>query len=705
MINAERAPLVLIIDDDKAIRKLLSAGLAKSALTSVEAENGSIGLEQFLRHKPDVVLLDVGMPGMDGFAVCARIRSMPGGEMVPIIMVTGRDDYDSIKHAFEIGATDFVAKPINVVLISYRIKYVLRANKLYSDLQLARIKLASAQAVSESASWEWCLDDDRVLWGKDICLMAGVRPEAAPACFADFIALIPASEQQLVQRIIEESLSADNNFTLEHRLLISNDREIYVRQEGAVIKNAVDMPTKVVFTCRNITRLRMTEKKIRLMAYYDHLTGLPNRILFSEHLGKALNKAERGAALLAVLHIDIYKFRLINSTFGRETGDIMLQEVARRVGACLRKADIAAALSLNDVTARFGADEFGVILEGLRNTTDAAIVARRIIKDIGRPIAHAGNEIFLDCRIGLSIFPEDSNNSTELMKCADTALSRAKELEKGSYQFYTADLNTRAFARFALETSLRKAVGRDEFFLLYQPQVNLKSGKLAGVEALIRWRHPELGVVSPMEFIPVAEDTGLIVPIGEWVLFTACQQCRKWQDAGNNINVAINLSAAQFRDASLFPLISRALRESGVDPRLIKFEITETMLMDNVEESIEHLVELERLGCHLSIDDFGTGYSSLSYLKRFPVHELKIDRSFVMDLLTSKDDALIVKAIVSLAHNLNLRVVAEGVEENGHLNYLYNLDCDVIQGYLVSRPIAAQDIEAFLGSWTISEIV
>lgn len=705
MINAERAPLVLIIDDDKAIRKLLSAGLAKSALTSVEAENGSIGLEQFLRHKPDVVLLDVGMPGMDGFAVCARIRSMPGGEMVPIIMVTGRDDYDSIKHAFEIGATDFVAKPINVVLISYRIKYVLRANKLYSDLQLARIKLASAQAVSESASWEWCLDDDRVLWGKDICLMTGVRPEAAPACFADFIALIPASEQQLVQRIIEESLSADNNFTLEHRLLISNDREIYVRQEGAVIKNAVDMPTKVVFTCRNITRLRMTEKKIRLMAYYDHLTGLPNRILFSEHLGKALNKAERGAALLAVLHIDIYKFRLINSTFGRETGDIMLQEVARRVGACLRKADIAAALSLNDVTARFGADEFGVILEGLRNTTDAAIVARRIIKDIGRPIAHAGNEIFLDCRIGLSIFPEDSNNSTELMKCADTALSRAKELEKGSYQFYTADLNTRAFARFALETSLRKAVGRDEFFLLYQPQVNLKSGKLAGVEALIRWRHPELGVVSPMEFIPVAEDTGLIVPIGEWVLFTACQQCRKWQDAGNNINVAINLSAAQFRDASLFPLISRALRESGVDPRLIKFEITETMLMDNVEESIEHLVELERLGCHLSIDDFGTGYSSLSYLKRFPVHELKIDRSFVMDLLTSKDDALIVKAIVSLAHNLNLRVVAEGVEENGHLNYLYNLDCDVIQGYLVSRPIAAQDIEAFLGSWTISEIV
>lgn len=695
--------LVLVIDDDDQVRRSLSTGLSKVGCFSVlEADNGKDGLKSFVKFKPDVIILDVVMPGMDGFETCRAIRESPGGDLVPIIMITGQDDYESINQAFEDGATDFVVKPINFLLLNYRIMYLLRANRAASDLRLSQIKLASAREIAEFVNWEWDLQSDRLLWGPDVCKMYGILSEDAPVTFDDFIALISPDEQKNVRKSIEQSLLNKNNFIIEHKIS-ADGRDLVVRQEGCILLNG-DVASKIIFTCQDITHDRITEEKIKFLAYYDRLTGLPNRILFTEHLEKAINKAQRDGRSLAVIYIDIDNFRVINDRFGRDAGDELLKIIAKKIRGCLRNSDVAGNISGHEITARFGADEFGVVAEGLKENSDAAIVARRIVKALTKVIEYRGHEIFLNCRIGISVYPDDGDTVYELTKSVDSALSRAKELEKNSYQFYTADLNTKAFARFALETSLRKAVDNHELFLLYQPQVEIASGVVIGVEALIRWQHPELGIVSPMEFISVAEETGLIVPIGAWVLGEACRQCKEWEDAGYDIVVAINLSAEQFKDFSFMDTINQTLQETGANPALIQFEITESMLMDNVEGSISLLEQLRSLGSHLSIDDFGTGYSSLNYLKRFPVHELKIDRSFVSDLLTSADDALIVKAVVSLAHNLNLQVVAEGVEEKEHLSYLHDLGCDIIQGYLVSKPVPVKEVVRFFADWNITDL-
>ncbi len=695
--------LVLVIDDDRSVRQTISVGLSKiGCFTVFENENGNEGLENFLKLQPDIVILDVVMPGMNGFETCRAIRESPGGELVPIIMITGQDDYESINQAFESGATDFVVKPINLLLLSYRLKYILRAKRAASDLRMSQIKLASVRECG-IFNWEWDLRDDSISWGHDISKMCGLTKCEVPASFDDFIDLIHPDDQKTVRKSIEKALHNKENFVIEHKLRNASGVDLVVRQEGYILLES-GLPCKIIFTCQDITHDLIVEEKIKFLAYYDRLTGLPNRILFTEHLEKSIIKAKRDGLSLSILYIDIDNFRLVNERFGREAGDDLLKIISKKIRGCLRGSDVAGNISDHEITARFGADEFGVVVEGLRETADAAIVARRIISTLTEAIEYNGNEIFLSCRIGISVFPEDGKTVHELTKCVDSALSRAKELEKNSYQFYTADLNTKAFARFSLETSLRRAVDNHEFFLLYQPQIEINSGLVVGVEALVRWQHPEFGVVPPIKFISVAEETGLIVPIGEQVMVEACRQCKEWEAAGYNIIVAINLSAEQLKDAAFIDLVRQTIKETSVNTALIQFEITESMLMDNVEGSIKLLEELRGLGSRLSIDDFGTGYSSLSYLRRFPVHELKIDRSFVSDLLISEDDASIVKAVISLAHSLNLQVVAEGVEEKEHLTYLHDLGCDIIQGYLISKPVPVAEVVHFFKDWHISKI-
>lgn len=697
--------LILIVDDDKILRQILCLSVSKAGFKVAEAADGEEAISQFKKLSPDAILLDILLPSINGFKVCERIRKMPGGNTVPIIMITGQDDYDSINYAFEAGATDFAAKPLNPLLLCYRLSYVIRANKAFTDLGISQLKLAAAEEMANLSNWELDVVSNVIEWNSNVCSLFGFSEKKYKGDLQHFIDAVHDEDKSMVHTLLENALKRKTDFNFEHRIVQQKDKPVrIIRQEGKILVDSSGLPARILFTSQDVTERRNNEQEVRFLAFYDRLTGLPNRLLFKEHLTKALSDAKRDNGYIAVLFVDIDNFRAVNNTFGRDTGDLLLKVIGDRLKLCTRDCDTTAKMDEYDLTSRFGADEFGIILENLNDLSDAAIVCRRIIKSLNEAIWVEETEIFLHSRIGVSVYPDDGSSVEELMRNADSALSQVKELEKDSYQFYTADLNSRVFARFALENRLRKAVENKEFYLLYQPQVDLASGKVVAVEALIRWRHPEMGIVSPMDFIPVAESTGLIIPIGELVMREAFDQCRRWSDMGFSIRVSVNLSAVQFRDPNLLNTVVKVLENSKADPGLIEFELTESMLMNDVSGSIELMDRFKKLGVRLSIDDFGTGYSSLNYLKQFPVDALKVDRSFVNDITVSEDDAMIVTAIVTLAKNLRLQVIAEGIELKEHLVFLNKLGCDQAQGFLISRPDTSEKVERFFGDWTVSEI-
>jgi diguanylate cyclase (GGDEF)-like protein len=430
---------------------------------------------------------------------------------------------------------------------------------------------------------------------------------------------------------------------------------------------------------RDISERKYFEMRLEHAAQYDTLTGLPNRVLLHDRLGQVLAFAHRNGRRVAVMLLDLDRFKTINDTLGHDTGDRLLREAARRLTACIRE---------EDTLARWGGDEFIIILPELSESQNAAVVAKKVLQAFVPPFVLGDRELFVTTSIGIALYPDDDQSVEGLIKNADVAMYRAKEQGGSNYQFYTANMNAAAFERLALESSLRKALERGELLLHYQPQVELETGQVIGAEALLRWRHPDLGLVPPAQFIPLAEETGLIVPIGEWVLREACRQNKMWQEAlARPLRVAVNLSARQFRHQDVLELTARVLNETGLAPSCLELELTESYIMQNPESAIATLRDLKAMGVHLSIDDFGTGYSSLSYLKRFPIDAVKVDRSFVGDVTTDPDDAAIASAIIAMAHNLKLKAIAEGVETEEQLAFLKALKCDLLQGYYFSRPV------------------
>jgi diguanylate cyclase (GGDEF)-like protein len=469
----------------------------------------------------------------------------------------------------------------------------------------------------------------------------------------------------------------------------------------------LDNPTVegIVINMRDVTERRHTEEltrekiraeeQIRQLALYDSLTGLPNRNLFKEQLSDAVARADRTDQALVMLSLDLDRFKRINDTFGREVGDLLLKEVASRLTKSLRQTDFVTrndSSAMRHQIARQGGDEFTVLLGDLNQAQEATKVARRILEALSQPFNVNGNEIVMSASIGIAVYRLDGNDADTLLKNADAAMYYAKDQGKNNYQYYNDKMNTSAFQEMSLESNLHKALERDEFSLYYQPKIDVKNGSIVGTEALIRWRHPDLGLVSPAQFIPMAEETGLIIPIGEWVLNSACAQLRAWQEDGlAPLPVAVNLSAKQFHQQNIAATVMRALQDHAVDPRLLELEITESTAMRNPEATSATLRNLKALGVRIAIDDFGTGYSSLSYLKRFPIDSLKIDRSFVADLPGNQDDATIAQAIITMAHALRLKVIAEGVENEAQLEFLTANGCDEMQGYYFSRPLPVED--------------
>ncbi|MGC5324510.1 putative bifunctional diguanylate cyclase/phosphodiesterase [Brevibacillus sp. SYSU BS000544] len=443
-----------------------------------------------------------------------------------------------------------------------------------------------------------------------------------------------------------------------------------------------------VSAIRDITARKQAEKQIHFMAYHDDLTGLANRKLFLEKLAQTIQSSKDQTSKFAVMFLDLDRFKVINDIFGHSSGDQLLKIVASRLVYTLP----------DDATiARLGGDEFTLMLLNIQNEEHAENTAKQILDVIGQPFEIAGRELAISASIGISTYPEGGYDVETLVKNADTAMYRAKDTGRNNYQFYTTAMDAQAFERLAMEQDLRKAIERNELVLHYQPQVNIQTGQIVGVEALLRWTHPVHGMVSPAKFIPLAEDTQLIIPIGEWVLRTACRQNKQWQEAGYPPKrVAVNLSANQFQQTNLVEVVANVLEETQLEPKYLELEITESIAMQNVEHVINTLQQLTQLGIEISMDDFGTGYSSLNYLKHFPIHRLKIDQSFVHDINFDPLDAAIATSIIAMAHSLGLNVIAEGVETEEQLSFLQEKNCDEMQGYYFSRPLPVEALEELL---------
>jgi predicted signal transduction protein with EAL and GGDEF domain/FixJ family two-component response regulator len=691
--------VVLVADDDPVMRLLMLEMLAQVGLDGIEAENGSEAVALCQNMTPDLILLDVDMPHMDGFLACRKIRQIESGSAVPIIMVTGGDDIEAVTNAYEAGATDFVSKPINWPILGHRVLYVLRA----SDA-IVRLRLADAHNRAVLAA----IPDTFFRLSKDGFYLDYEQGHDASSHFPTDHWVGRHISEVLPQEISDRLLD-QMHLVLETQQVRSVDYEL-VRfgvvqhfEARLVATGAGD----VLGLVRDISERKRTEEQIRRLAYCDSLTGIPNRQAFLETLERELHRSKIGKKKFAVLFMDLDAFKRVNDTLGHNVGDHLLKVVSERLRETIRPSDLVsrgdqgrADQSRADQShnlARLGGDEFTILIPDLERVENALNVAQRVKDAMRRPFLIEGHEIFVTASIGISLFPEDGDDCNSLLKFADTAMYHAKNCGKNNAKLYSSSLTMQIMSHVKLEVGLRKALKNDELYLLYQPQIDVRSTEIVGVEALVRWRHPERGLISPTEFIPLAEETGLIVPIGEWVLRTACSQASAWQrQTQRQVRMAVNLSAKQFKDENLSQIVISALQDTGLDPRLLELELTEGTLMDDALATMVTLERLRGIGVYLSIDDFGTGYSSMNYLKRFDVRALKIDKSFICGLPQDSENAAITRAIIAMAHGLKMVVVAEGVETDEQLVMLEEYGCDLVQGFYLGHPSPHESITLML---------
>ncbi|MFO1390780.1 MAG: EAL domain-containing protein [Agitococcus sp.] len=690
---------VLLIDDDKVICEIALQLLSEEGFTVITAQTAALGLQAAVEHKPDLVLLDVVLPDLNGYTVCQQIRAST--PHLPIIMLTGLDDNESIVQAYECGATDFFAKPIKWKLLGYRIHYILRASRTLEQLTHSETALANAQRLAHLGSWEWYPQEDRTERSDEYYRIYGADKKKLASSMFAILPQVHAEDQARVKKALEQAQKQAQSYQQEFRISAPHNGMRVLHEQARVFIKPTGEIDYIEGITQDITELVDAQKRIRSLAYYDNLTGLANRQLFRELLQHELQRALRQSTQCALLFIDLDRFKRINDTLGQPAGDLVLQTIGNRINSCIRGCDIAALHYEEDQkseqVARLGSDEFTVILTDIEQPEDAAQIVRRILDVIAQPIEGLGQEVLVSASIGIALGPQDGSDVETLIKNADLAMYAAKDRGRNTYQFFDKTMNDVVLDKFALENDLRKAIEQDQLELYFQPKINPMTGVIVGAEVLLRWKHPQRGMVSPLTFIPIAEESGFIIELGTWVLQQACQINHDWQAKGMPIvPLAINLSAANFNHPNLLPDIKRTLTELSLSPNSLVIELTEGILMTDVQETVETLKALKEMGIYLSVDDFGTGYSSLSYLKRFPLDELKIDKGFVQDIINDPNDAAITAAIIGLAQNLKLNVVAEGVETTEQADFLLRRGCNTMQGYLFAKPMPRRDFEKLL---------
>lgn len=698
-------PLVLIIDDDLSLRLAMGASMIKAGFDVIEAESGRQGLILFQTNAPDLILLDVMMPEMDGFETCAAIRKLPEGKNTQILMVTGLDDVDSTERAFKSGATDFVSKPLNYTMLGHRANYMLRAGYAFQKLTRNERRLAKTQELAQLGNWDINLTNSTLHCSPEASRLLGLNG-VKTITFKHFLAPIHAEERDRVRQTIENSIRNETSFSINYRILLPDGTTKYILNRGEIIFNNDGKAEMVLGAIQDVTQLKRAEEEIRMLAYYDSLTGLANRMLFMDRLKQEIITSQRHKKIFALLFLDLDQFKRINDTFGHHIGDLLLRHVAETLHVSVRGSDTITTQPVSTdspaLTARLGGDEFIILLSNINTPENAAIVARRILHAMQAPYDLNGHEVSATTSLGISIYPVDGKDAETLLQHADSAMYHAKDKGRNNYQFFKESLNAAVLERFTIGNNIRNALKKDEFTLYYQPQIELTSRKIVGAEALIRWTHPQMGMVPPDKFIPIAEENGLITAINEWVIQTACKQNAKWKQVGlDPIRIAVNLSGYQLANQNIIHIIKKSLANNHLDPAHLEVEITENILMQDTDDTVWILEQLKDLNLKIALDDFGTGYSSLSYLTSFPVDVIKIDRSFVMGCTKRNKNLIIIKAIIAMGHSLGMKIVAEGIETEEELKLLTEVHADEGQGYFFSPPVPQDEFVTLLQKGTL----
>ena len=719
-------PRLLIVDDvQENLHALMN--ILREDYAIIAATQGEKALELARREpQPDLILLDVRMPGMDGYSVLAALKIDPATADIPVIFVTALAEAADEARGLAMGAAEYISKPVNPDLLRARIR---------SQLDLARYRqhpvafdisghtdpnnpptLLVVDDIPENIHEliESLRDDYRIMVARcgakaidavrgdsppDLILLDIVMPEMDGYEVCRRIKETPAGNRipVIFITVVDATHEKVKGFDLGAADYITKPFDI--DEVRARIRTHLELSRLRRFledlVAQRTTMIQVSEEKYRTLAHRDPLTGLANRVLFAELLEHAILQAERGGGSFALLHVGLDNFATVNESLGHRVGDRVLAEVAQRLQRVLPE---------RDTIARMGGDEFNILLE-VGSGAPVDLTAQRLIDTLAEPFRLNEHSAYVGASVGIALYPADGSSADGLQSNADAALRQAKAQGRGTLCFFSPEMTSRARQRLGMEVELRQALDRQELCLHYQPQVDLISGEIVGLEALVRWQHPERGLVSPGEFIPLAEESGLVVPLGDWVLRETCRQIKAWSAAGLTPRLtAVNVSAVQLGRGQLASSVKAALAESGIAPGQLELEITESFVMVNRDRSFQALADIKALGVRLSIDDFGTGYSSLGYLQQLDVHRLKVDLSFVRDMTTNSGNAAIVRAVIALGHSLGLEIVAEGVEDMGQARYLRSLQCDVMQGYLIARPMPAAETTRFLTSFTAPHI-
>ncbi len=680
----ESTPQLLLIEpeaqDCAEFTRLFNRALLKVDIVAVtNVEEWQQALKAITRW--DAVVSEMQTPWGDGIQFIRALKARR--PELPIVICTRVAGVDAAVQAMKLGAGDYLNKDadefdrlpqvLQALLAQYRRRNQTasgetRYRNLFEGMPLGFFQIApDGQVLDANPATVQLVGYD-------------TRNELMGASLLDMFADTREREEWLAALIREPVVPS-----YEMKLRRRDGAIIWVENNARAVRARDGSVQYYEGSLENITERRWTEERLNILAHYDTLTGLPNRLLFAQRLQQAMNQANTEDTLVGVVFIDLDRFKYINDTLGHDAGDVVLKAVAARLTACVQQ---------DNILARLSGDEFGIVLKGVINVEDVSKTAENVVEIFSQPFYVAQRELFITPSIGLTVYPFDEEQQAEgLLKNAEIAMYGAKERGRNNYQYYSVEMTALVSRHLAMEHALRRGIDRGEFLLHYQPQIDANSGATVGMEALVRWDHPKFHLMSPAEFIPLAEETGLILPMGEWALRTACAQSRAWQMQGQKpIRVAVNLSARQFQQPGLLDMVRRVLEETRLDPSGLELEITESVLMQNTESTMVTLRELSAMGVHLSIDDFGTGYSSLSYLKRFPIDALKIDQSFVRDIPTDPDDTAIAAAIIAMAHSLGVKVIAEGVENEAQLRFLRAQHCDAMQGFYFSKPLPAEAV-------------